>query len=209
MTGTVECPKCGSRVIDTFDDQPKPIRRPIGIEITRLWAVPHDNEFRFKAHDGIRQPPIFINLSSRHWKSIGKALISFSASSRSEYSFKIRSHPHTFPYLNHRPWFVFRVLRSTSIEHNTALQITMNFEKIHNLSRMGERSSLILVEVSAIIRLGKLLIQYSQPRYRLLRWSIKGDIDEVKEPTLGFLPNPNYFGKIEYERDGWHPTDYT
>ncbi len=70
MVGTVKCPKCGSQLIDTFADQQKATSRYVGIEITRLWAVPNDNEFRFKADDGIRQPPIFIILSSRDWKSI-------------------------------------------------------------------------------------------------------------------------------------------
>jgi hypothetical protein len=180
--------------------------RYVGIEITRFWAAPNDNEFRFKANDGIRQRSILINLSSRHWTSVGKALISFSESSRSEYYFKIQSHRHMMPYLNHRPWFVIRALRTTS--PNTALQITMNFEKIHTFRSMGERSSLILAEPLAINRLGKLLIEYSQPRYRLLKWSVKGDVDEVKEPALGAIRKPkppkNDFGREPWE-NVWSP----
>ncbi len=101
------------------------------------------------------------------------------------------------PYLDHRPWFVIKVLITSTIEHNTAIQISM-----------GKRSYLILTNPLAINRLGELLVQYSQPKYRLLKWSVKGDVNEVKEPALGFLPKPRP-PKIDYGRDGWESSNIT
>jgi hypothetical protein len=178
-----------------------------GIEIERPFAdqVGFDYEINFRANDGVTHGSIAFYLDSPIWARIGKALISFSRKSKKEYSFKINSvNYHSESPLNHRPFFLFHALKITGAKGNAALQITMNYEKYN--TTMGETSLAVITEPSAIERLGKLLIEFSHPKYELLKWSVEGDVDEliVSELWPWPKPEPTPWTKDPWI-DGWSP----
>lgn len=172
-----------------------------GIEIERPFAdqVGFDYEINFRANDGVTQGNIAFYLDSPIWARIGKALISFSRKSKKEYSFKIKTQSTILRSpLNHRPFFLFHALKITSAKGNTALQITMNYEKYS--PTMGETSLLVLLNHQQMERLGKLLIEFSHPKYELLKWSVEGDVDELIVSALWPWPEPE---PTPWTKDPW------
>jgi hypothetical protein len=184
------CPVCGIKTFGTTEEENENFERPdweikhIGIEVKRPFEG-YDDEIRLGANDGVIQDSVFFWLDSHHWKRMGHGLISFAEGFSREYYFKGAYASTVYPV------FTLRALRKSRSKENTALWLTMESETLLDCLeevykkdfKKAERSFLILAEPSAIQKLGKLLIEFSNPKYMRLKWSVKGDVDTmIEEP---------------------------
>jgi hypothetical protein len=149
----------------------------IGIEIERQEPQYYEREegdnIVFSANSGVFQGSISIMGIWFDWR-IGKALSAFPRKLPDEYSYEIGSNKPD----NKSPYFSLRAYTRDNLGH-TALQVTMNNKK--DSPEDGECCFSIVAERSAINRLGKLISEFSNEKYRLLKWSPKPDNDALVE----------------------------
>lgn len=138
----------------------------VGIEIERSHPGEYNWErILFSASNGDCQGDTFLDCGIGNFEEIGKALSLFLKKSPDEYSYTLESEWGGGDFTLHA--------YADKLGH-TNLEITIK-------SAHDERRFLIPVEPAAIHRLGELVLEFSRPKYRLLRWSLNPDNDALVE----------------------------
>jgi len=154
----------------------------IGIEIERQYQEEYeDNTVVFSANSGVFQGSIAICLDVGNLMRIGKALSTFPKKVPDEYSCVMGSNQPD----DKSPYFVFRAYTRDNLGH-TALQVTMNNKK--DSPEDGQCCFSIIAERSGINRLGKLILKFSDWKYRTFKWSPYPDKDSLVEWEYLKLP---------------------
>jgi hypothetical protein len=185
----VKCPECGqlfpsehllSWHRNAIHPKPPPTTpsRYVGIEIERIFQqTSHDDEAVIKVSESLSdEDEIPVLLDNFDWQGVGKKLTSFRNDSTRRCSFKFDL---DYPIITNRDHFVeFRVLTLTKGTGDLALQIAYPVSAEEGKNKANEKKSfLFTVSPLAIHSLGKLLLEYSDTRYRFLKWSVKGDVN--------------------------------
>jgi len=141
----------------------------IGIKIERSYSKPYEWEYiEFSASNGDSQGATFLDCGEHDFKKFGKALSLFPKKIPDEYSYTIESEYDTVDFTLHA--------YTDKLEHTTLEIGTKSHDDVDDEYRI-----LILAEPSAIHRLGELLVEFSKPKYRLLKWSLSPDNDVLVE----------------------------
>ena len=155
-----------------------------GIKIERSYPEPYEWErILFSSNNSAFQVDTLLDCGIRNFEEIGEALILFPKKSPDEYSFTLESEWGGGDFSLHA--------YADKLGHTT-LEVTIQSRAV------GQCRISFTTTPSEIHRLGELLLGFSKPKYRGLKWSLEGDNDALMEWDHTESPS-----KYKEKKNGW------